>query len=216
MKNSDHALEHLKVIRGMMEKATVYRVLSAPAAIFGGFLAILIGYYFFVQDQKEIYLSGYHFFWTWVVALVVADSFNGFLLFRRARKEGINFLSAGLKHTCFACAPAAIAGGIISYEVVEQEVELCALVWILCYGVAILAMGGAAPRSLRRLGWSFLIFGIIIFLVWMKYGPAFSPGLGIHGPVGAAGIIMMLTFGLLHLIYGFGVLLSKEEKESVS
>ena len=216
MKNSDHALEHLKVIRGMMEKATVYRVLSAPAAIFGGFLAILIGYYFFAQDQKEIYLSGYHFFWTWVVALVVADSFNGFLLFRRARKEGINFLSAGLKHTCFACAPAAIAGGIISYEVVEQEVELCALVWILCYGVAILAMGGAAPRSLRRLGWSFLIFGIIIFLVWMKYGPAFSPGLGIHGPVGAAGIIMMLTFGLLHLIYGFGVLLSKEEKESVS
>ena len=216
MKNSDHALEHLKVIRGMMEKATVYRALSAPAAIFGGFLAILIGCYFFVQDQKEIYLSGYHFFWTWVVALVVGDSFNGFLLFRRARKEGINFFSAGLKHTCFACAPAAIAGGIISYEVVEQEVELCALVWILCYGVAILAMGGAAPRSLRRLGWSFLIFGIIIFLVWMKYGPAFSPGLGIHGPVGAAGIIMMLTFGLLHLIYGFGVLLSKEEKDPIS
>ena len=216
MKNSDHALEHLKVIRGMMEKATVYRALSAPAAIFGGFLAILIGCYFFVQDQKEIYLSGYHFFWTWVVALVVGDSFNGFLLFRRARKEGINFFSAGLKYTCFACAPAAIAGGIISYEVVEQEVELCALVWILCYGVAILAMGGAAPRSLRRLGWSFLIFGIIIFLVWMKYGPAFSPGLGIHGPVGAAGIIMMLTFGLLHLIYGFGVLLSKEEKDPIS
>ena len=216
MKNSDHALEHLKVIRGMMEKATVYRALSAPAAIFGGFLAILIGYYFFVQDQKEIYLSGYHFFWTWVVALVVGDSFNGFLLFRRARKEGINFFSAGLKYTCFACAPAAIAGGIISYEVVEQEVELCALVWILCYGVAILAMGGAAPRSLRRLGWSFLIFGIIIFLVWMKYGPAFSPGLGIHGPVGAAGIIMMLTFGLLHLIYGFAVLLSKEEKDPIS
>ncbi|MEC9035364.1 MAG: hypothetical protein VX646_06905 [Verrucomicrobiota bacterium] len=216
MKNSDHALEHLKVIRGMMEKATVYRALSAPAAIFGGFLAILIGYYFFAQDQKEIYLSGYHFFWTWVVALVVADSFNGFLLFRRARKEGINFLSAGLKHTCFACAPAAIAGGIISYEVVEQEVELCALVWTLCYGVAILAMGGAAPRSLRRLGWSFLTFGIIIFLVWMKYGPALSPGLGIHGPVGAAGIIMMLTFGLLHLIYGFSVLLRKGEKDPVS
>ena len=77
-------------------------------------------------------------------------------------------------------------------------------------------MGGAAPRSLRRLGWSFLIFGIIIFLVWMKYGPAFSPGLGIHGPVGAAGIIMMLTFGLLHLIYGFSVLLRKGEKDPVS
>jgi len=216
MKDSDHALEHLKVIRGMMEKATIYRALSAPAAIFGGFLAMLIGYYFFVQDQKEIYLSGYKFFWTWVIALVVGDSFNGFLLFRRAKIEGINFFSSGLKHTCFACAPAAIAGGIISYEVVEQEVELCALVWVLCYGVSILAMGGAAPRSLRRLGWAFLVSGCVIFLVWMKYGPAFSPGLGIHGPVGAAGIIMMLTFGLLHLIYGFGVLLRKADKDSVS
>jgi hypothetical protein len=50
----------------------------------------------------------------------------------------------------------------------------------------------------------------------MKYGPALSPGLGIHGPVGAAGIIMMLTFGLLHLIYGFSVLLRKGEKDPVS
>jgi hypothetical protein len=139
MKDSEHALEHLKVIRGMMEKATIYRALSAPAAIFGGALAMLIGLYFFIQDQKEIYVSGYEFFWTWVIALVIGDSFNSFLLFRRARKEGVNFLSSGLKHTCYACAPAAIAGGIISYEVVEQEVELCALVWILCYGVAILA-----------------------------------------------------------------------------
>ncbi|MDB4737495.1 hypothetical protein OAF75_01525 [Verrucomicrobiales bacterium] len=215
MKDSDHALEHLKVIRGMMEKATVYRALSAPAAIFGGFLAMSIGFYFFYQDQIEIYVSGYKFFWTWAIALIIGDSFNGFLLFRRARKEGVNFLSSGLKHTCFACAPAAIAGGIISYEVVEQEIELCALVWVLCYGVAILSMGAAAPRSLRRLGWAFLISGCIIFLVWMKYGPAISALLGIN-TLGAGAMIMMLTFGLLHLLHGFGVLLRKEEKDPVS
>ena len=215
MKDSEHALEHLKVIRGMMEKANIYRALSAPAAIFGGALAMLIGLYFFVQDQREIYVSGYEFFWTWVIALVIGDSFNGFLLFRRARKEGVNFFSSGLKHTCFACAPAAIAGGIISYEVVEQEVELCALVWVLCYGVAILAMGGAAPRSLRRLGWAFLISGCIIFLGWMKYGPAISARLGIN-EIGAGAMMMMMTFGLLHLAQGFGVLLRREEKDPVS
>ncbi|NCG27678.1 MAG: hypothetical protein GWP42_09070 [Verrucomicrobiales bacterium] len=215
MKDSDHALEHLKVIRGMMEKATVYRALSAPAAIFGGFLAMSIGFYFFYQDQVEIYVSGYKFFWTWAIALIIGDSFNGFLLFRRARKEGVNFLSSGLKHTCFACAPAAIAGRIISYEVVEQEIELCALVWVPCYGVAILSMGAAAPRSLRRLGWAFLISGCIIFLVWMKYGPAISALLGIN-TLGAGAMIMMLTFGLLHLLHGFGVLLRKEEKDPVS
>ena len=215
MKDSDHALEHLKVIRGMMEKATIYRALSAPAAIFGGLLAMLIGFYFLYHDQKEIYVSGYKFFWTWAIALIIGDCFNGFLLFRRARKEGVTFLSSGLKHTCFACAPAAIAGGIISYEVVEQEIELCALVWILCYGVAILSMGGAAPRSLRRLGWAFLISGSVIFLVWMKYGPAMSAILGIN-TLGAGAVMMILTFGLLHLVHGVGVLLRKEEKNPVS
>ena len=215
MKDSDHALEHLKVIRGMMEKATIYRALSAPAAIFGGLLAMLIGFYFLYHDQKEIYVSGYKFFWTWAIALIIGDCFNGFLLFRRARKEGVTFLSSGLKHTCFACAPAAIAGGIISYEVVEQEIELCALVWVLCYGVAILSMGGAAPRSLRRLGWAFLISGSVIFLVWMKYGPAMSAILGIN-TLGAGAVMMMLTFGLLHLVHGVGVLLRKEEKNPVS
>ena len=98
---------------------------------------------------------------------------------------------------------------------VEQEVELCALVWVLCYGVAILAMGGAAPRSLRRLGWAFLISGCIIFLGWMKYGPAISARLGIN-ELGAGAMMMMMTFGLLHLAQGFGVLLRREEKDPVS
>ena len=74
---------------------------------------------------------------------------------------------------------------------------------ILCYGVAILAMGGAAPRSLRRLGWAFLISGCIIFLGWMKYGPAISARLGIN-ELGAGAMMMMMTFGLLHLAQGFG------------
>ncbi|MFL2480182.1 MAG: hypothetical protein ACJ0K4_11600 [Verrucomicrobiales bacterium] len=57
MKDSDHAVEHLKVIRGMMEKATIYRAISAPAAIFGGLLAMLVGFYYLcpgpARDLRE-------------------------------------------------------------------------------------------------------------------------------------------------------------------
>ena len=76
-------------------------------------------------------------------------------------------------------------------------------------------MGATAPRSLRRLGWAFLISGCIIFLVWIKFGPAFSALLGIN-TLGAGAMIMMITFGLLHLLYGFGVLLRKEKQDPVS
>lgn len=215
MSDSESASEHLRVIRGMMEKATIYRAISAPAAIFGGLLAIVTGSYFFFKDQNDEMVGGAEFFWTWVGILLIADLFNTLLLFMRSKKEGAPLWSSGLRHACFAAAPAVIAGGIISFEVVELEIELCALVWVLCYGAAILAMGNAAPRSVRRLGWAFIVAGIIIFFIWMRFGAAISPQLGI-GALGAGAIIMIVTFGLLHLVHGVGVLLRKGKHSELS
>ena len=210
MNDSEKALNQLNLIRQMMEKATVYRALSAPAAIFGGLLAVLLGLYFLLQDKNGEFVDGAHYFWTWVVALIIADSFNAFLLFKRAKREGTKFISSGVKLTILRTAPAAIAGAIISFEAAKNDIELCTLVWILCYGAALLAMGEVAPRSLKRLGWSFIIFGTVFFLIWMKFKAALSPVLGI-GYLGSASIMMIATFGILHIGHGIGVLIRKEK-----
>ena len=208
MNDSEKALNQLNLIREMMEKATVYRALSAPAAIFGGLLAVLLGLYFLLQDKNGEFVDGAHYFWTWVVALIIADSFNALLLFKRAKREGSKFISSGVKLTILRTAPAAIAGAIISFEATKNDIELCTLVWILCYGAALLAMGEVAPRSLKRLGWSFIVFGTVFFLIWMKFKAALSPVLGI-GYLGSASIMMIATFGILHIGYGIGVLIRK-------
>ena len=208
MNDSEKALNQLNLIRKMMEKATVYRALSAPAAIFGGLLAVLLGLYFLLQDKNGEFVDGSHYFWTWVVALIIADSFNALLLFKRAKREGTKFISSGVKLTILRTAPAAIAGAIISFEAAKNDIELCTLVWILCYGAALLAMGEVAPRSLKRLGWSFIIFGTVFFLIWMKFKAALSPVLGI-GYLGSASIMMIATFGILHIGHGIGVLIRK-------
>ena len=210
MNDSEKALNQLNLIREMMEKATVYRALSAPAAIFGGLLAVLLGLYFLLQDKNGEFVDGSHYFWTWVVALIIADSFNALLLFKRAKREGKKFISSGVKLTILRTAPAAIAGAIISFEAAKNDIELCTLVWILCYGAALLAMGEVAPRSLKRLGWSFIIFGTVFFLIWMKFKAALSPVLGI-GYLGSASIMMIATFGILHIGHGIGVLIRKEK-----
>ena len=62
MNDSEKALNQLKVIRSMMEKATVYRALSAPAAIFGGVLAVIVGVYFFIQEKNGEYVDGTKYF----------------------------------------------------------------------------------------------------------------------------------------------------------
>ena len=208
MNDSEKALNQLNLIREMMEKATVYRALSAPAAIFGGLLAVLLGLYFLFQDKNGEFVDGAHYFWTWVVALIIADSFNALLLFKRAKREGSKFISSGVKLTILRTAPAAIAGAIISFEAAKNDIELCTLVWILCYGAALLAMGEVAPRSLKRLGWSFIVFGTVFFLIWMKFKAALSPVLGI-GYLGSASIMMIATFGILHIGHGIGVLIRK-------
>lgn len=210
MNDSEKALNQLNLIREMMEKATVYRALSAPAAIFGGLLAVLLGLYFLLQDKNGEFVDGSHYFWTWVVALIIADSFNALLLFKRAKREGSKFISSGVKLTILRTAPAAIAGAIISFEAAKNDIELCTLVWILCYGAALLAMGEVAPRSLKRLGWSFIVFGTVFFLIWMKFKAALSPVLGI-GYLGSASIMMIATFGILHIGHGIGVLIRKEK-----
>ena len=208
MNDSEKALNQLNLIREMMEKATVYRALSAPAAIFGGLLAVLLGLYFLLQDKNGEFVDGAHYFWTWVVALIIADSFNALLLFKRAKREGSKFISSGVKLTILRTAPAAIAGAIISFEAAKNDIELSSLVWILCYGAALLAMGEVAPRSLKRLGWSFIVFGTVFFLIWMKFKAALSPVLGI-GYLGSASIMMIATFGILHIGHGIGVLIRK-------
>ena len=97
-----------------------------------------------------------------------------------------------------------------SFEAAKTDVELCSLVWILCYGAALLAMGEVAPRSLKRLGWAFIILGSVFFLIWMKFKAAFAPVLGVDY-LGSASIMMIVTFGILHIGHGIGVLIRKEK-----
>lgn len=209
MSDAAAAAEHLKVIRRMMEKATVYRALSAPAAIFGGLVACATGGYFLWRANTGSGLVDWReFFWIWVVALTVVDGFNTLLLWRKSRSAGEPFFSPAMVHAVTVLAPTLLVGGMISYEVLScaNEFELCAMIWVSCYGAALVAMGGAAPRSLRRLGWVFLAAGVFIFLIWRRFGPAVMPQLGI-GELEAASWIMIGTFGLLHLGHGVGVLL---------
>ena len=94
MSDASAAAEHLKVIRRMMERATVYRVLSAPAAIFGGLVACATAAYFLWRAGNDPGgVRWREFFWTWVVALVVVDVFNTLLLWRRSKTEGEPFFS---------------------------------------------------------------------------------------------------------------------------
>ena len=59
-------------------------------------------------------------------------------------------------------------------------------VWIICYGAAVACSGIFSVRTVPVMGWSFIVAGIIAFVI----------------PESNGNLMMGLTFGLLHVLFG--------------
>ena len=186
------AEEDLRVIRSLMERATVYRAISAPAALVAGLLSILAA--------DAIYRRPVHgrvFAAVWLVVLVFAVVANAFFIWREARNDNRPFISSGMKLALRAIAPNLLIPAAVTvwffatgYKgAAEQELVVA---WIAFYGLALLSTGLFGPRSLVYLGCAFLLSALAI--------PAIRNVMG-DLPADLPNVAMGITFGLYHLIY---------------
>jgi hypothetical protein len=198
MNDSDKALEHLKVIRGLMEKATVYRAVSVPTAIIGGLLAIAAASTFYLlNDQLDTAMT----VTIWLSIAVLVNAIHHGLIWRTAQKEAEPYLSSGLRMALKALLPPMFVGGVLSLALAygpQADLVATTLVWITFYGLALMATSGFSPRSLRVLGLAFTLVGS--FLLGLHWADAANI-LGSISPQRTAAILMGLTFGLFHLVY---------------
>ena len=193
------AEEHLRVIRSLMERATIYRAISAPAALIAGFLSIFAASAIYLNNQASTNrpVHGRAFAVIWLIVLILAVATNAFFIWREAKKDGRPFISSGMKLSLRAIAPnLLIPAAVTLWFLVDgykgaTEPELV-VAWIVFYGLALLSTGLFAPRSLVCLGWAFLLTALAI--------PALRNVIG-DLPANLPTIAMGLTFGLYHLIY---------------
>ena len=219
MTEREQAADHLKVIRSLMERATVYRTISWPTALVGGSLAVILAALIFLREQAALNdgtiaekgISEPAWLACWFVALGLTSAFNSWLVARKSKREGRPFFSPGLKLALRAVIPPMLAGGVIGTGLtLSGTAALGAAIWIICYGLALLATTGLAPKSIPRLGWAFLIAGIISFLYAWSDGANPLPGIGapdhLESPMLEANLMMGICFGLFHLCYGIIVM----------
>ena len=195
------AEEDLRVIRSLMERATVYRAISAPAALVAGLLSIFAASTIYLNDQTRLRINrpvqGRAFAAIWLIVLAIAVATNAFFIWREAKKDGRPFISSGMKLSLRAIAPNLLIPAAITvwflvsgYKgATEQELVVA---WIAFYGLALLSTGLFAPRSLVCLGWAFLLTALAL--------PALKNAVG-DLPANLPNIAMGITFGLYHLIY---------------
>ncbi|MBX7207377.1 MAG: hypothetical protein K1X78_03605 [Verrucomicrobiaceae bacterium] len=202
MTTQQTALEHLRVIRSLLEKSQVYRAISAPAALCGGVLALIASAITFLTAGA---MGARGFLTEWVGILAVTSAVNMFMLHREARSRSQPFFSENsrLALALRAFTPPMLVGGLLGVFLIwfRGELALAALLWILCYGLALLATEHFSPRSLVRLGRAFLVVGGFFAVIYFTQPDLAAGGKG----AAVASIFLGTTFGLLHVAYAVAV-----------
>jgi hypothetical protein len=214
MSTTEAALENLRIIRSLMEKAHIYRAVSAPAALTGGILALGASGWPVsraLAKNAEAVMNESTFLTLWLVILAIASALNVLLLAKEAASRSQPFVSEGMRMALRAFAPPMLVGGCVGIGLIVflHNLTLAALIWILCYGLALLSTASFSPRSLPRLGWAFVITGLLLFFAWAANRDVDL----LSSDVAPASLAMGLTFGLLHVVYALAVFFTKKPAE---
>ena len=219
MPTRTEAEEHLRVIRSLMEKATIYRAISAEAAGIGGVLAIFGSFSMgnwvgaFGESDKAVFKGPNHwiFFATWTIVLLLAALANLYCLRRAALQRGEPFISPGMKLALSSLLPSFFVAGVLTLLMLPLFWYVFTVpIWITCYGLGLLSTRHFAPTSLVRLGWAFVLAGLssTFHITNVTWGAFYQPSNGsdpqsfaLWQHVFQAQFLMAATFGLFHLIY---------------
>lgn len=194
------AANHLRTIRALMERATVYRAISAPAALLAGLTTLGLCGYLVTRNPGSL-PSTRDFMFLWLAVLAFMTASNFYLLWSSARQRGEVFVSSGMRMALQAISPPLAAGFVLSFLSANyrpQSYPEMASFWMLFYGLGLLAMRSFAPQSLVALGGGFFSLGLVGFLPVVRESLNWQPY-----PQGI--LFMALSFGLLHLIYAAAV-----------
>jgi hypothetical protein len=196
------AEEHLRVIRSLMERATIYRAISAPTALVAGLLSIFAAGAIFLNNETSFnagfQITSREFAFAWLVVLLMSLTVNAFFIWREALRTGRPFISPAMKLALRAIAPCLVIPLSVTVWFLQtgclgnQELFLVT-VWNGFYGLALLSTNLFAPRSLAWLGWAFLLTSVAIPVLNRAIESDFSAEI--------PDLAMGVTFGLYHLIY---------------
>lgn len=216
MTTRDEAVEQLRIIRTLMERATIFRALSGETALIGGAAAVAAAW---LSDGK----TGWAWAYPWLVGLLLVVVFNGIQVLRASAACGKPFWSKGLRTALRGVMPSLVAGGFLGLLYIRSATAaaghhpqavtytmVAAAIWILHYGIALLAIREFAPRSMAWLGWAFVAFGLYCLaeLTGLQQMPPF-----LLKYLNSPSLIMAAAFGGFHFIYGALIVTTKERQQ---
>jgi hypothetical protein len=174
------AMDNLRYIRETMEGASRFTGVSGYGEMMVGVTALVAAFLAHGRSQ-EAWLT------IWLAEAGVAFLVTWGAILWKTRRAGISLLRGPGRRFAFALVPILLAGGLLTFELVRQEVfAVLPALWLLLYGAGVATGGAYAVRTVPVMGLSFLALGAA----------------ALFGPPTWANGFLAVGFGGLHLIFG--------------
>lgn len=204
--DNDWAVEHLQVIRTLMERAAVYRRALAPIMLFLGGLGLLAGIVGSLLGWRT--MPAFGLFWCGVAVVAVSGAF--LLARRQALRDREPFWSPPTRRVAQALLPPLASGLclglVLSLASANALVPLFVLACVLCYGCALHAAGFFMPRGMKLFGWLLIALACGLTVALAVLQPDWNPAVW-H-------LVMAFFFGVLHLAYGIYLYFSESRSQA--
>jgi len=205
MKSDPKSIEDIKAIRKIMEDSSRFLSLSGLSGVFAGATAIagaLVAYFFILDNgsiKYEDYLRslslqenlvpGWQLMAVAAIVLVLSVLFALWFSFKKAKKDGKNFLTPISKRLLIHLFIPLVTGGVfIIVLMLQNKIQLIVPVFLIFYGLALVNAGKFTFSEIFYLGILEIVTGL---------ATAFVPGWGL--------IFWIFGFGVLHIIYGLAM-----------
>lgn len=181
------AEENLRVIREVMERSTKYSTFSGLSGVLAGVASIIGCLVTWTLLYHPPNTDGFRipFFLTWTVVLLFSITADYLIMKRRAVRVGKRIVSRLGKQMVYAAGPGLGTGALLTLWLLQHDMLTSIYpIWMLCYGIAVCAVGQFSQREVKVLGVAFLLAGAMTMLM---------PSLGLF--------MIAVTFGGFHIIY---------------
>lgn len=180
----EQAEDNLRFIRGAMERAERVSAVSGTGAMAMGVIALL---------AMAVSATSADFTWqlmVWIGTAFVAGGTGAIACALKARKNGMPFFADPGRRFLLCLIPSLLVGVVLTAALLPgAQAGLLPGLWMMLYGSGVLAAGTYAAPPVMHMGGSFLLTGV------------FAEAL----PVGWANVLLGLSFGVLHLFFGYQV-----------
>src|SRR5262245_23075655 len=174
------AMDNLRYIRGMMERAATFTALSGWGQVVIGFTAIAAA----IVASKR---SPANWIFIWLGEAGVAGGLAVASMTLKAHVANQPLLSWPLIKLILSFSPAMIVGAILSAVLAQRgQVTLLPGTWMLLYGAAVISAGTYSVRSVPVMGAAFMLAGTIALIAPASWSTA----------------LMIAAFGGLHIVFG--------------